>query len=86
MSQPKRAGTGGGGRRRRSSSRPRSSSAGGPALQERLADLQRWHRWHTDGPQSTGMARVQQWVCAYAEGVLTSSGKPGDGPPGTILA
>jgi hypothetical protein len=86
MSRPERAGTGGRGRRRRSSSKPRSASGGGPSLHERLADLQCWQRWHADGPQSTGLARVQQWASAYAEGVLTPSGKPGDGPPGTIAA
>jgi len=56
----------------------------GPPLAERLADLQRWHRWHYSSPQSTGLSRMQQWVSAYAEGVLEPKSDKPSGPAGVI--
>jgi hypothetical protein len=70
------------------SARPRPKSAGkpsrGPSLEEQLADLQRWHRWRYSSPQSTGLSRIQQWVSAYAEGVLKPKSDEPPGPAGVI--
>lgn len=55
--------------------RSRSTKKAPADLKDRLEELQRWHRWHPSGPQSTGLARMQQWVSAYSEGVL-EPGKP----------
>lgn len=67
---------------------PRPKSVGepspGPSLEERLADLQRWHRWRYSNPQSTGLSRIQQWVSAYAEGVLEPKSDDPSGPAGVI--
>jgi hypothetical protein len=75
-------------RTRARSAPPKREGARKPApelsLEERLADLQRWHRWRYSNPQSTGLSRIQQWVSAYAEGVLEPKSDEPPGPAGVI--
>jgi hypothetical protein len=85
MSTGRRSGGRGGARsapRKREGARKPSAA---PPLEERLAGLQRWHRWRYYGPQSTGLSRMQQWVSAYAEGLLEPSDQEPPGPAGVIV-
>jgi hypothetical protein len=54
------------------------------SLEDRLDELQPWQRWHEQGPQATGLGRMQQWVSAYAEGTLEADEGDAPGPSGVI--
>ena len=55
-----------------------------PSLQDRLDELGPWQRWHEQGPQATGLGRMQQWVSAYAEGTLEAGDGDSPEPRGLI--
>jgi hypothetical protein len=78
------------GRRTRARSTPQKREgtrkpSAGPPLEERLAGLCNWHRWQYYGPQATGLSRMQQWVSAYAEGILKPEDENPTRPAGVIV-